>query len=169
MLPVEILPAEASQLDFLEEQFSPHSRSRYHYRRFAVQQRGDGIYLIAWHGAEPVGHFLLCWDGPTVDPTGRYPPHTPCLEAGATKPAYQRRGIGTRMILDAERRARAKGYGHIGLAVGSTDNPRARRLYERLGYRDWGHGEFTISWDYETTDGRMGTESEVCIYMFRAL
>jgi ribosomal protein S18 acetylase RimI-like enzyme len=168
-LPIEIRPAEASHLDLFEEQFSPNSRSRYHYRRFAVQQTGEGIYLIAWHGAEPVGHFLLRWDGPTDDPTGQYPPHTPCLESGATKPALQRRGIGTRMILEAERIAREQGYRHIGLAVGSTDNPLAQRLYERLGYRNWGRGEFTITWDYETKDGRKGTESEACIYMFKAL
>src|SRR5947209_7643033 len=97
-LPIEIRPAEASHLDLFEERFSPHSRSRYHHRRFAMQQRGDAIYLIAWHGDEPVGHFLLRWDGPTDDPTGKYPPHTPCLEAGATIPALQGRGVGTRII-----------------------------------------------------------------------
>src|SRR5262249_20417378 len=109
-LPVEIRPADAAQLDFLEEQFSPGSLSRYHHRRFAVQQQGDGVYLIAWHDDEPVGHFLLLWDGPTEDPTGKYPPHTASLESGATKPAFQGRGVGTRMIAEAERRARAKGY-----------------------------------------------------------
>lgn len=168
-LPVKIHPAEESHLDLLEEQFSPNSRSRYHYRRFAVQQSGDGMYLIARHGAEPVGHFLLRWNGPADDPTGHYPQHTPCLESGATKPALQRRGVGTRMIREAECIAREKGYRQIGLAVGNTDNPRARRLYERLGYRDWGRGDFTISWDYETKDGRTGTESEVCIYMLKDL
>lgn len=168
-LPVELHPAEEHALDLLEEQFSPDSRSRYHYRRFAVQQSGEGLYLIAWHGAEPVGHFLLRWHGPTDDPTGEYPGHTPCLESGATKPAYQRRGVATRMIGEAERIAREKGFTRIGLAVGSTDNPLARRLYERLGYRDWGRGEFTISWDYEARDGRKGTESEVCIYMVKDL
>src|SRR4051812_37233238 len=114
-LPIEIRPAEASHLDLFEAQFSPNSRSRYHYRRFAVQQRGEGIYLIAWHSDEPVGHFLLRWDGPSDDFSGRYPRGTPCLEAGAVKPALQRRGIGTRMILEAERIAREKGYQRIGL------------------------------------------------------
>lgn len=168
-LPIVIRPAEEGQRDFLEEQFSPHSRSHHHYWRIATQQRGEGIYLIAWHGDEPVGHFLLRWDGPTNDPTGAYPHRTACLEAGATKPAYQRRGVATRLIREAERLAAENGYRRIGLAVGSTDNPVARRLYERLGYRDWGRGEFTISWRYETKDGHKGVESEVCTYMFKAL
>jgi len=122
-LPVEIRPAEAAQLNIFEEHFSPNNRAKYHHRRFAVQQQGEGVYLIAWHGDEPVGHFLLRWDGPADDPTGHYPRHTPYLESGGTKPALQSRGVGTRMVREAERLAREKGYGQIGLAVGSTDNP----------------------------------------------
>jgi len=168
-LPVEIRPAEAAQLNIFEEYFSPNNRAKYHHRRSAVQQQGEGVYLIAWHGDEPVGHFLLRWDGPADDPTGHYPQLTPYLESGGTKPALQSRGVGTRMVREAERLASDKGYGQIGLAVGSTDNPKARRLYEQLGYHDWGKGEFTVSWDYETNDGRKGIESEVCIYMFKTL
>jgi GNAT superfamily N-acetyltransferase len=168
-LSIDIRPAEESQIDLLEEQFSPDSNARYHHRRFADQQRGEALYLIAWHGEMPVSHFLLRWHGPTDDPTGRFPPDAAFLEAGATLPAFQRRGVGTRMIQEAERLARERGYGRIGLAVGSTDNPDARRLYERLGYRDWEQGEFVVTWDYETKDGRRGTESEVCVYLLKAL
>ncbi|MGI8855425.1 MAG: GNAT family N-acetyltransferase [Thermomicrobiales bacterium] len=168
-LAVKIRPAKAADLDFLEQQFSPNNRSRYQHRRFAVQKNGEGAFLIAWHGSTPVGHFLLRWDGPEHDPSSLYPPHTPCLEAGGTREEYRRQGVATRIITEAERLARVRGYRQIGLAVGSTDNPLAKRLYERLGYADWGKGEFEISWDYETTDGRKGRESEVCIYMFKAL
>jgi predicted GNAT family acetyltransferase len=37
--------------------------------------------------------------------------------------------------------AKEKGCTHIGLAVGSMDNPEAKRLYQKLGYADWGYGE----------------------------
>lgn len=168
-LPVEIRLAEESQLDLLDALFSPDSNARYHHRRFAAQQSGEAVYLIAWHGDLPVGHFLLRWHGPSDDPTGRFPPDTACLEAGSTLPAYQRRGVGTRVIREAERLAREKGCRRIGLAVGSSDNPDARRLYERLGYRDWGQGEFVVQWDYETNDGRKGIESEVCVYLLKEL
>ncbi len=166
---IDIRPAERELLDLLEERFSPGNLSRYHHRRFATQQSGAGIYLIAWHGAEPVGHFLLRWGGPEVDPTTTYPSNTACLEAGATRPEFRRRGVATRLIHHAERLAREEGHIRIGLAVGSVDNPAARHLYERLGYRDWGGGEFITSWDYETEDGRKGREFEVCIYMFKDL
>ncbi len=166
---IDIRPAESKLLDLLEKRFSPGNLSRYHHRRFATQQSGDGIYLIAWHGAEPVGHFLLRWNGPEHDPTAMYPSNTACLEAGATRTEFQRRGVATRLIQHAERLARDEGHTRIGLAVGSVDNPAARRLYKRIGYRNWGGGEFTISWDYETEDGRKGREFEVCIYMFKDL
>jgi ribosomal protein S18 acetylase RimI-like enzyme len=168
-LPVKIRPAKAADLDLLEREFSPNSLSNYQHRRFAAQKSGKGAFLIAWHGETPVGHFLLRWDGPEHDPTGQYPPRTPYLESGGTREEYRRRGVATRIMTEAERLARVRGYKSIGLAVGSTDNPVAKRLYERRGYADWGKGEFEVGWDYETTDGRRGTESETCIYMFKAL
>ena len=61
---ITIRPAEASQLDLLEREFSPHNLSKHHYKRYEVQRRGEGVYLIAWHDHTPVGHFLLHWSGP---------------------------------------------------------------------------------------------------------
>jgi GNAT superfamily N-acetyltransferase len=168
-LAIKIRPAKAADLDFLEQQFSPNSLSNYQHRRYAVQKSGKGAFLIAWHGDTPVGHFLLRWDGPEDDPTGLYPPHTPCLEAGGTRAEYRRRGVATRIITEAERLVRVRGYKQIGLAVGSTDNPLAKRLYERLGYAEWDKGTFRVSWDYKTKDGQQGIESETCVYMFKAL
>jgi GNAT superfamily N-acetyltransferase len=49
----------------------------------------------------------------------------------------QRRGVGTALIHAAEDHARSSGHDRIALAVG-LDNRNARRLYEHLGYVDWG-------------------------------
>ncbi len=91
------------------------------------------------------------------------------LEAGATKVAYRRMGVATALIREAERLARVKGCTKIGLLVGSTDNPEAKRLYEQLGYVDLGQGEFLISWDYIDMQGNRGTESEMVTYMHQGL
>ncbi len=168
-LDIAIRPAEESDLELLHQTFEPHNALNYHRHRHEVQRHGEGIYLIAWHEDLPVGHFLLRWHGPADDPTGRYPRDTPCLEAGATLQAFRRRGVATRLVNAVEQLARDRGRTRIGLAVGSIDNPAARRLYERLDYRDWGGGEFTIHWEYETLEGERGTESEVCIYLFKEL
>jgi RimJ/RimL family protein N-acetyltransferase len=54
-------------------------------------------------------------------------------------PDQRNRGIGTALIQVAEQAARERGYQRIGLGV-EIDNHRALRLYERLGYEDWGGG-----------------------------
>jgi GNAT superfamily N-acetyltransferase len=170
-LTITIKPAEDAQLELLEKEFSPGNLSKSHYKRYDVQKRGEGVYLIAWHDHTPVGHFLLRWSGPDDAPVMKYldVTHRAFLEAGATRVAYRRKGVATALIREAERLARAKGCTWIGLEVGSTDNPEAKRLYEHLGYADWRRGEFLISWEYIDTQGNKGIESEVVIYMHKRL
>jgi GNAT superfamily N-acetyltransferase len=168
---IEIKPAEASQLDMLEHEFSPDPLSKRHYKRYEVQKQGEGVYLIAWHDHTPIGHFLLRWSGPEDAPVMNYRDvtKTACLEAGATQVAYRRKGVATALIREAERLAQEHGCTQIGLNVGSTENPDAKRLYETLGYVDWGHGEFLISWDAIDSNGNPTTESEIVIYMHKPL
>lgn len=168
---ITIKPAEASQLETLEHVFDPDALSKYHYKRYEVQQQGEGVYLIAWHDHTPIGHFLLRWSGPQVAHVLKYLDltKTAYLEAGATHGAYRRKGVATALIREAERLAREKGCTEIGLEVGSTDNPDAKRLYEHLGYVEWGHGEFLISWEYIDGKGNRGTETEIVTYMHKPL
>jgi ribosomal protein S18 acetylase RimI-like enzyme len=149
--------------------FAPDSRASDHAARFAVQRRGEGAYLIAWHGDAPVGHLVIRWQGPAHDLTGQYPPATPYLEAAATRPDYRNRGVATRLIREAERLARARKYTQIGLTVSSKENPVARRLYEGLGDRAWGGGEYPASWEYETEAGEKVTGSGVFVYLIKTL
>jgi GNAT superfamily N-acetyltransferase len=166
-----IKPAEESQLDLLEEVFSPDNMTNPQYRRYDVQKKGEGVYLIAWHNNTPIGHFLLRWSGPQDAHVTQYVDvtHSAFLEGGLTIDHYRRRGVATAVIREAEKLAREKGCTHIGLEVGSTDNPEARRLYERLGYMDWGYGEFLISWEYIDKYGKKRTDSEIVIYMQKHL
>ena len=168
---IEIKPSEEPQLDLLEQEFSPDTLSKHHYKRYEVQKRGEGVYLIAWHDRTPVGHFLLRWSGPGDAHVRRYVDvtHSAYLEAGGTRVEYRRKGVATALIREAERLAQEKGCTQIGLEVGSTDNPDAKRLYEKLGYVDWGQGEFPISWEYIDRNGNQGTESEIVTYMHKLL
>lgn len=68
----------------------------------------------------------------------------------AVHPTLQSCGIGTLLIQVAEQRVRARGLHRAELGV-EDSNPRARGLYERLGYR--AHGREPESWDVETPDG----------------
>src|SRR5947209_5805125 len=166
-----IKPAEESQLDVLEHEFSPDTLSKHHHKRYEVQRQGEGIYLIAWHDHTPVGHFLLRWSGPYDLHVMQYIDVTRSayLEAGATRVAYRRKGVATALIREAERLAKENGCTWIGLDVASTDNPEAKRLYEKLGYVDWGRGEYRVNWEYIDRNGNKRTESEIVIYMHKRL
>ncbi len=50
------------------------------------------------------------------------------------RPAYRDKGVGTRLLITAEEDLLKRGYRYTVLNVGQ-DNPDARRLYERNGYR----------------------------------
>ena len=55
------------------------------------------------------------------------------------------------------------------MCLGCTDNPEAKRLYEHLGYVDWGQGEFLISWEYVERNDHPRTDSEIVTYMHKQL
>jgi ribosomal protein S18 acetylase RimI-like enzyme len=65
-------------------------------------------------------------------------------------PALRSCGLGTTLIGAAEQRIRARGLHRAELGV-EDDNPRARALYERLGYHACGRAP--ESWDHEALDG----------------
>lgn len=165
-----VKPAEEHQLDFLEEVFSPGNLTKPQYRRYDVQRNGEGVYLIAWHKNRPIGHFLLRWSGPQDARVTQYidVTHSAFLEGGLTKDDYRKKGVATAIIREAERISRERGCTHIGLEVSSKDNPEARRLYENLGFIDWGYGEFQINWEYHDMNGTR-IRSDIVIFMQKPL
>ncbi|SDN67302.1 Acetyltransferase (GNAT) family protein [Paenibacillus sp. yr247] len=155
----------------IENMFSPDDMSNPQYRRFEVQQRGEGVYLIGWYNNTPIGGFLVHWSGPNDDHVTKYLDitHSAMLEGGLTIDEYRRKGVATAIIQEAERLAKEKGCAHIGLFVASTNNPGSKQLYEKLGYIDWEYGECTVSWEFIETNGNKRIDSENVIYMRKSL
>ena len=136
--------------------------------RLARQQRGGGVLLVAWLDGHSVGEvFLEC--EPAKEPeVRRQLPGVPRLDHLEVPGPFQGRGIGTALIGAAEGTARQLGHERIALGVG-LDNPKARRLYERLGYADWGHGTVVGTWVEYPDDGPPVTLSEVCDMLVKRL
>ncbi|WP_316529502.1 GNAT family N-acetyltransferase [Kitasatospora brasiliensis] len=81
-------------------------------------------------------------------------------------PALRSCGIGTLLIRSAERRITARGLARAELGV-EEDNPRARALYERLGYREYGREP--DSWNVVAEDGTVRRHETVCVLMRKRL
>ena len=84
-----------------------------------------GFYLIAWQGAEPVGHAHLALTDP------------PELQDVSVHPEHRRRGIASALTAAAEEEARARGFDRLTLTVGDG-NDAAQALYRGCGYVDSG-------------------------------
>lgn len=114
---------------------------------------GRSTLLVAVDGKDPVGVAQLIHDEvPEVCNVGVLEPH-------------RSRGIGAALMRQAERLAWP--VGRLRLGVG-TDNPDARRLYERLGYR--GLGELvTTTYEYVDEEGVRRTATETDEWMEKVL
>ena len=80
--------------------------------------------------------------------------------------ALQSCGIGTILIQAAERRILARGLHRAELGV-EVSNPRARALYDRLGYVTYGRAP--DSWDEQAPDGTIIRYETVCTLMRKKL
>jgi GNAT superfamily N-acetyltransferase len=136
--------------------------------RLARQQRGGGVLLVAWLDGHPVGEVFLDCEPAEEPEVRRHLAGVPRLDHLEVPGPFQGRGIGTALIGAAEDTARQLGHRRIALSVG-LDNRGARRLYERLGYADWGRGSVVGSWVEHPDDGPPAVLSEVCDVLVKRL
>jgi GNAT superfamily N-acetyltransferase len=153
---VEIQPGSDADLDAYVEAMG----QRDHFTdRLARQQDGRGVLLVAWLDGRPVGNGSLSWEPADHPEIRRHLPGVPELGHLEVIGPLWGRGIGTALIRAAEATARQFGHDRLILAVG-VDNPNARRLYERLGYADWGQGTIVGTWVERDQHGASITLSE---------
>lgn len=122
---------------------------------WAAQEREESVLLVAWAGDVPVGQGQL---------TSGVEPELRNLQVATVARGH---GVGTTIVRAAEARARAAGA--VALSVGvADDNPRARALYERLGYVGTGI-RTTTTYDFVDDAGVRRTATETDETLRRAL
>jgi len=83
---------------------------------------GDGLFFVALAGAEVVGTILAGYDG-----------HRGWLYSLAVAPGYRKQGIGTQLVVHAERALADRGCVKINLQI-LEDNAGVAEFYESLGF-----------------------------------
>lgn len=126
-------------------------------RTFQEQEEHRRLMLIADCNDFPIGHvFIQLNSGEFHIADGRRRAYLYSLRV---MEMFRGRGIGTRLLEEAERRVSELGYSWTTIAT-AKDNPAARRLYERNGYRVFGDDEG--NWSYVDHEGRICHVHEPC-------
>lgn len=161
---MDIRPATQAEVDQLIAPAEP--AAQHHLRsRWEVQQRGDGLFLLAHRDGEIVGHTMLLNQSKYAEILAAHDP----VEINALHAYVQNQGIGTAIIRAAEAIAADWSRPFIGLGVGA-DNPGARRLYERLGYQQWDGPQVLDNWTEQDADGNVvRAHADPCDYLLKQL
>lgn len=154
---LKIRPARAEDLDLLIS--ATGEGFGLSHRTYLEKPEAEGTYLTAWIAETPVAHLWIRWLGSNEIP--RIVDQYPQLAEYAGYPVIcdvfvaeedRSQGIGTHLLRHAMQLARDRGATHA--IVGAyTDNPGARRLYERIGFAEIGIGIFTTSGTLVNEDG----------------
>lgn len=129
------------------------------------QQRGERVALVAWQGERFVGYVTIVW-------VAGYPPFhdagIPEIADFNVLPPVRRRGIGSQLMDEAERRIKERSQ-VAGIGVGLfADYGAAQRLYVKRGYIPDGRGivahERRVSWGDTVV-----VDDDLILYLTRAL
>jgi ribosomal protein S18 acetylase RimI-like enzyme len=165
MSELDVRQADFDDLRLLAASFGERT---YFDDRYERQKNGLGVLFTAWLNRLAVGHVYL-WLQDAEEPLiKQHLPGIPLLTHLRVLPRYRNRRFGTRLIAEVQDYLEQDDYWHVALAA-RTDNDEAIRLYQRLDYRDWGHGLVECVAVRTNPDGYVEYESEQCHVLIRRL
>ncbi len=127
-------------------------------RTYQEQLQHRRLMLVADCNDFPIGHvFIQLSSG--AEPNMADGRRRAYLYSLRVMDMFQGQGLGSRLVAEAEVLAADAGFRWVTIAA-AKDNPRARRLYERLGYRTFGEDEG--KWNYLDHENRMRYVHEPC-------
>ncbi|GAA0410515.1 hypothetical protein GCM10010160_43540 [Acrocarpospora corrugata] len=126
------------------------------------------MLLVAWQDATPVGDVYLWLAAAEERELRAHLPDVPLITHLEVVEGRRNRRVGTRLIRHAERYLWLAGFKQVALGV-ALDNEAARRLYARLGYAEWPHGQLATTEVLFHADGTRELRPELCRIMTRRL
>jgi ribosomal protein S18 acetylase RimI-like enzyme len=113
--------------------------------------QGDGVYLVAWQGSEPLGHAHLALTDP------------PELQDVEIRLEYRRHGVASSLTAYAEDEARRRGFQRLRLDV-SVDNAPAQALYRRCGYASAGEAPRRVTGTIQLRTGPIEVDETLLVW-----
>jgi len=123
---------DISQLTYLKKPQKEHHVKMFHdnqIKRLDEMEKGESIYLVIEDDNLIVAHLLLKLQGIPTEPGN------PNMNDLYVLEEKRNLGIGSKLVKEAEKIVKEKGFSKISLAVNPTLNPKTITLYERLGYK----------------------------------
>lgn len=162
MRDLTIRPARPDDLGSLTRRLG---QGRFFADRLARQSKGLGVLLTAWHADLVVGVVYLWLEDAEEPEILEHLPRTPLITHLEIHPEHRGMGVGTELIGEAERLLVSNGVREMALAV-EVNNEAAARLYTRLEYREWPHGQVKC---YSPGDLNGHRRVETCTVMVKSL
>ncbi len=161
-LAVEVRPCAGEADADAAEKGLPTGGNGFHHARWARQRDGGATYLLAWDGADVVGHVLLLAGSKYAEVTSALGA-LPEVNALGVAERVRRRGVGTALMGAAAGVAQAQGARVLGLAV-EPDNEAATTLYRRLGWARHASLAPVDEWSWVDERGVEHAEADRCRY-----
>jgi ribosomal protein S18 acetylase RimI-like enzyme len=149
--------AEQSDLPKLEWYGQYTHFRRVFQRAYEDQLAGRRLMLLADVNGWPIGQVFMQLE--SLDDMLASSGRRGYLYSLRVMDAFQRQGLGTALIREAESILISRNYGSVSIAA-AKDNPGARRLYERLGFRVF--MEDSGRWQYIDHEGHTRQVIEPC-------
>jgi GNAT superfamily N-acetyltransferase len=165
MTELYIRSACSGDLEAFAAAFGDHG---YFTDRLARQRDDRGVLFLAWLDYRPAGNVYLWLEEAEERPIREQLPGVALLTHLQVRDELRNRGVGQALVAAVEQRLVEAGRDQVALAV-LTDNHDAARLYDRLGYRDWGHGEVICYAQRRLPHGGILEEPERCHVLVKEL
>lgn len=164
---VDIRPLARTELASIARVFrAEHGKS--HGDDLDRQDQDEILFLVAWQSEDPLGHALIHWSGGRDGEVARMHPTCPEVYRFDVLEMFQSQGVGTCLMEACEEAVRERGLRIIGLGVAHA-NPRAKALYERLGYVGVEPHTYLDEYQYRDGSGAVVTASDPCGWMMKSL
>jgi GNAT superfamily N-acetyltransferase len=132
--------------------------------------RGPGFrYLVVLVKKEIVGFACLVFRRPASWPDASDEQHLPQIVDLQVKESMRGSGYGTACMRAIESLVVKAGHEQLFLCVEPLDNPRAYKLYQRLGYQPLQTGPYQSIWEFQDSDGNVHRGEDQVVDMVKHL